>query len=455
MRVLAILMLLTLPLPAVSQRGNVLPMNRFNRPGTYALTHVSVIDGTGAPIKRDQTIVIDAGRILSIGDAAGPVRIPASAEVLDLTGHTVFPGLVMMHEHLHNEPSVTAQLWLARGVTTVRTAGAFEVASDLNLRQWIREGRTPGPELFLSGPLLSEHAEHLARLIPLSNIRDADHARRIIRFWAEEGFDAVKVYRGMTPNMLRVVVEEARKQRLPVLGHLQAVTCGEAAEIGIDSIEHGVTTCVNQLTGPDGPRLRDPQAPAVRALFATLLKHEVAISETPVDLRPFTQAEVAVLHPGSRDDYERQLAGGELGVGTRAVVDDKQGPPSLTMAFVRAGGTVFLGSDSGGMPRIPGFSNIRSLKLLYTNYGFDPVEAIRIATYEGARFLRIEERTGSIAARKEADLVVVRGNPSTRMRDVENIEIVFANGVRYDPAKLLEANRGLYKFAAHEHQLRR
>ncbi len=93
--------------------------------------------------------------------------------------------------------------------------------------------------------------------------------------------------------------------------------------------------------------------------------------------------------------------------------------------------------------------------MLYTNYGFDPVEAIRIATYDGARFLRIDKRTGSVAARKEADLVVVRGDPSKRMRDVDNIALVFSNGVRYDPAKLLEANRGLYKFAAHEHALRR
>jgi len=453
MRVVAILFLVALSVVA-AQRGNVLPADRFNQPGTHALTHVSVIDGTGAPIKRDQTIVIEGGWIAFVsGAGAGP--IPSSAEVLDLTGHTVFPGLVMMHEHLHNEPSVSAQLWLARGVTTVRTAGAFEPASDLNMRQWIREGRTPGPELFLSGPFLSEHAEHLVRIIPLTKLRDADHARRMVRFSADEGFDAVKVYRGITPPMLRVVVAEARKHRIPVIGHLEAVTCAEAARIGIDSIEHGITGCVNQLTGPDVPRLRDPQAPAVRALFATLLKHNVAISETPVDLRPLTQAELAVLHTGSRDDYERRLASNKLGVGTSTVTDDKQGAPSLTMAFVRAGGTVVLGSDTGGMPRIPGFSNLRSLKLLYTNYGFDPVEAIRIATYDGARFLRIDKRTGSVAARKEADLVVVTGDPSKRMRDVDNIALVFSNGVRYDPAKLLEANRGLYKFAAHEHALRR
>jgi imidazolonepropionase-like amidohydrolase len=442
-------MLVASPLLAVGQRGNLLPINRFNQPATYALTHVSVIDGTGAPIKRDQTIVIDGGRIAFVGSAAA-APIPASAEVLDLTGHTVFPGLVMMHEHLHNEPNVSAELWLARGVTTVRTGGAFEPTKDLNLRQWIREGRTPGPELFVTAPFLSEYAEHLVRISPLLNLRDIEHARRVVRFWAAEGFDAVKVYAGITPKMLRVVVEEAHKHRLPVLGHIQAVSCTEAAEIGMDSIEHGIMGCVNSLTTPDAPRLRDPEAPAVRALFATLLKHKVAISETPVDLRPLTMAELAVLHPGSRDDYQRRLTAGDLGPGTRTVTDDKLGPSSLTMAFVRAGGTVFLGSDSGGMPRMPGFSNLRSLKLLYTNYGFEPAEAIRIATQEGAKFLRIDERTGTIATRKEADLVVVRGDPSLRMRDVDNIEIVFSNGVRFDPAKLLEANRGLYRFATHQ-----
>jgi imidazolonepropionase-like amidohydrolase len=454
MRVLAVLILLASPLLAVGQRDTSLPVNRFNQAGTYALTHVSVIDGTGGPVKRDQTVVIDRGRMAFVGDAAS-APIPASAEVLDLTGRTVFPGLVMMHEHLHNEPNVSAELWLARGVTTVRTGGAFEPTKDLNLRQWIREGRTPGPELFLTAPFLSEHAEHLVRISPLLNLRDVEHARRAVRFWAAEGFDSIKVYAGMTPKMLRVVVEEARKHRLPVLGHIQAVTCTEAAEIGMDSIEHGIMECVNSLTDPDAPRLRDPETPAVRALFATLVKHRVAISETPVDLRPLTEAELAVLHPGSRDDYQRRFAAGNLGPGARTVTDDKLGPPGLTMAFIRAGGTVFLGSDSGGMPRIPGFSNLRSLKLLYTNHGFEPVEAIRIATQEGAKFLRIDERTGTIATNKEADLVVVRGDPSTRMRDVDNIEIVSSNGIRFDPAKLLEANRGLYRFAAHQYALPR
>jgi imidazolonepropionase-like amidohydrolase len=172
------------------------------------------------------------------------------------------------------------------------------------------------------------------------------------------------------------------------------------------------------------------------------VKHNTAISETPVDLRPLTEAELAVLHTGSRDDYERRLAADDLGPGARTVVDDRQGAPSLTMAFIRAGGTVVLGSDSGGMPRIPAFSNLRSLKLLYTNYGFDPVEAIRIATYEGARFLRIDKRTGTIAERKEADLVVVKGDPSKRMRDVDDITIVFTNGVRHDPATLLRRTEG-------------
>lgn len=248
MQVLAILVLLALPVVTAAQRGNLLPVNRFNQPGTYALTHVSVIDGTGAPVKRDQTIVIEGGAIAFVGNA-GAARIPSSAEVLDLTGHTVFPGLVMMHEHLHNEPSVSAQLWLARGVTTVRTAGAFETASDLNIREWICEGRSPGPELFLSGPFLSEHADHLVRYVPLTRLRDADHARRMVRFSAEEGFDAIKVYRGITPPVLRVVVAEARKHRLPVLGHLEAVTSRSSSPTAFVTIPRSCSRRTGGCTG--------------------------------------------------------------------------------------------------------------------------------------------------------------------------------------------------------------
>ena len=205
------LLCLAAPTAAIAQNPDVLPAGRYNQPGSYALTNVSVIDGTGAPARRNQTIVVGGGIIQFVGDAAN-ARPPANATVLDLRGSTVLPGLVMMHEHVRGD-YLSSRLFLARGVTTVRNTGSFEPIGELNLRTWIREGRVPGPELFITSPALTQHAENLERFkfIILQRVRDAAHARRIVGYWASEGVDAIKVYRGMSPEMLRVIVDEAHR----------------------------------------------------------------------------------------------------------------------------------------------------------------------------------------------------------------------------------------------------
>ena len=103
----------------------------------------------------------------------------------------------------------------------------------------------------------------------------------------------------------------------------------------------------------------------------------------------------------------------------------------LNVAFFRAGGHLVVGSDAGEAYRIPGFANVKSVERLHERFGFSQLEAIEIATLNGTTALGIQDRTGSIAVSKEADLMVVRGDPSTRIRDLENLEIVFSNGVRF------------------------
>ena len=103
-----------------------------------------------------------------------------------------------------------------------------------------------------------------------------------------------------------------------------------------------------------------------------------------------------------------------------------------------------VGADAVGLPQLPGFANLKALNLLYSIYGFTPLEAIRIATLNGATFLGIDKRTGSIAQGKEADLVVVKGDPSVRMKDIDNIQFVFSNGVFFDSARMLEDMKGRF-----------
>jgi imidazolonepropionase-like amidohydrolase len=337
----------------------------------------------------------------------------------------------------------TPRLLLANGVTTARLAGADRPFLELAIRRWIQDGRIAGPELFLTAPFVSEPFESLVRyrFVVLHDLTSEQEGREFVRYWASAGFDAIKVYRGMRAEMLRVLVDEARRNGIYVLGHIQRVTCLEAARAGMRSIEHGLSICTDDLKDAEGRAVRDPQSDVVRQRFAELIRLGVTITETPVDLRPLTGEELDVLHVGARAEYDRLSANGDLGPGV-LTVNEEQAPAGMTVAFFRAGGRVMLGADSSGVPRIPGFANLRALRLLYTAYGFDPLEAIRIATLEGARFLGIEGRTGSVEAGKEADLVVLRGDPTIRFADVENIELVFANGALFYPEQLLDEVRG-------------
>jgi len=420
----------------------VLPAGRVGLSGTYLLRKVTVIDGTGGPAKRDQAILIEAGSIKFVG-SADRAPLPPNAQILDLPGRTVIPGLVAMHEHMVEANGTTPRLLLANGVTTARLAGADRPFLELATRRWIREGRIPGPELFLTAPFVSEPFENLVRyrFVILHELTSEKEAREFVRYWAAAGFDAIKVYRGVRAEMLRVLVDEARRNDIYVLGHIQRVTCLEAARAGMRSLEHGLSTCVDDLRDADGREVRDPESAVMRERFSELIRLGMTITETPVDLSPLTEKELDVLHVGARAEYDRLSANHDLGPGALPGSED-QAPAGMTVAFFRGGGRVMLGADSSGVPRIPGFANLRALRLLYTAYGFDPLEAIRIAALEGARFLGIDDRTGTAETGKEADLVVLRGDPTARFADVENIELVFSNGALFYPKQLLGEVRG-------------
>ncbi len=408
-----------------------------------ALTNVNVIDGTGAPARPNQTVLIESGHIRDVGDAS-KVVVPDGAKVFDLAGQSVLPGLVSLHDHIMNQSASAPELYLAGGVTTLRTAGGSEPYGDLNLRQRIESGRIAGPELFVTGPFLS-HGERLG-FIFMKNVRDAAAARAAVRYWAAEGVTSIKVYREMTPPLLRATVEAAHELRLPVLGHLEATTCAEAAKLGLDSIEHGFATCQADLRDATGKVVSDPESPQAQALIKTLVGHNVSLTPTPVDLTPHSAEALEVMHAGMQAEYAKRKAAGTLGPGRVPVDDEAQGPKGLEVAFVRAGGRIALGADCAptNPARIPGFANHKAVRMLFTDRGFTALEAIRIATLNGAAILKIDDRTGSIAKGKEADLMIVKGDPSTRIADIDKVTLIFSNGVAYDPKILRSLVRGLY-----------
>lgn len=406
------------------------------------LRHLRIIDGTGEPAKEDQTLVIEAGKIRALGSSAA-IKVPEGARTLDLTGRTALPGLVMLHEHLqsdasdgltHPEHFSYPRLYLAFGVTTIRTAGTDFPYMDLNLKRRIDAGAVPGPEIHLTSPFLSGHDDpYFGTKIVL----DPEDARRAVRYWAAEGFTSFKVYQWISKDALAAIIDEAHRLKLPVTAHLRSVTCREAAEMGIDNLEHGFGPCINRTA--DGLE-QDSNGPRAQALIRTLIERKVVLTATPARMwQPLSDLARELLDPSARDRYFRALSARPSATAPARPSLDGQ----LLLAFARAGGRLVLGSDPGccGGGRIAGATDHEAIELL-VRAGFTPLEVIRIATLNGASFLGIQERTGSIQAGKEADLLIVRGNPAERIEDIENVEMVFTNGIAYDPKALLAKVKG-------------
>ncbi|HEY6224968.1 MAG TPA: amidohydrolase family protein [Gemmatimonadales bacterium] len=430
-----------------------------------ALTHVRVIDGTGAPAQDDQTIVIRNGTIAAVGPAAG-VTVPAGAEVKDLTGRTVLPGFVMVHEHMFypaGNGMYTEQGWsfpklyLAGGVTTIRTAGSIEPYADLNIAQSIAAGEMAGPAMDVTGPYLEGPG------LPLSQVhalKDADEARRMVGFWADLGATSFKAYMHVTRAELGAAIAEAHRRGLKLTAHLCSVTFREAADLGIDDLEHGflVATDFVPRKQPDVCPDRDsvvaslvavdPAGAAARDLIAYLVAKHVALTSTLTVFETFVPGRPAApaaaldaMLPEARDQYTRtRLRIATSRDSTWVVLLRKE--MQLERMYAQAGGLVLTGTDPTGYGGVvAGFSNQRALELL-VEAGFTALEAIRIGTWNGAAYLGRSDHIGSIAVGKDADLVVVNGNPAAQITDVEKVELVFRSGTGYDPAKLIAAAKG-------------
>jgi imidazolonepropionase-like amidohydrolase len=408
-----------------------------------ALTHVRVIDGTGAEAKEEQTLLIKAGKILSLGPS-DRTPVPADARTLDLRGRTVLPGLVMLHEHLfwlfeveggvgisHPEHFSFPRMYLAQGVTTLRTAGTDFPYMDLRLKQRIDSGELPGPEIHLTSPYFSGGDDPA---LGAMNVQDVEQARRAIRYWASEGFTFFKAYQWARKDVLAAMIDEAHRLKLRVTAHLGSVSCREAAEMGIDNIEHG---CFETQEGLE----KDMNGPKTQALVRTLAERHVVLTATPARLlRPLPPAVGELYDPSARERLTKVLA--RFKPAPTPGEDDLARYARFVNGFVKAGGTLVLGSDAGALATVPGRADHEAVENLVLRFGYAPVDAIRVATMNGATFLGIESRTGSLQPGKEADLLVVRGNPAQRIEDIENVERVFAKGVAYDPKALLETVKG-------------
>jgi imidazolonepropionase-like amidohydrolase len=447
------------------------------------LEHVEVIDGTGGVPLADRNIVIEGGKIAAILPGADQTPSPGTT-ILDLRGHAVLPGIVGMHDHLfalvrpglgpdndYNPPGMfvpmtysAPRLYLANGVTTIRTAGSIEPQTEVRLQQAIEGGRVPGPHVNVTGPYLEGISSNPN--LQMRQLSGPEDARQTVAYWADRGVTSFKIYQNVTREELRAALEEAHLRGLKVTGHLCSVSYPEAVALGIDNLEHGFfvnterdpdkkpDTC-SASRGDDTLEHTLPGSPEAKRLIQLLVDHHVALTSTlvstaasrPTDgtndgkplLRP---AVLEAMSPATRDAYlygrvQPRSPDSKAALLLRREMD-------LEREFVAAGGLLLAGPDPSGLGgNLPGFGDQREIELL-VEAGFSPLEAIRIATLNGATFLGRDQQIGSIASGKNADLVVVKGDPATRIADIENVEIVFKDGVGYDSRLLLDSVKGRY-----------
>jgi imidazolonepropionase-like amidohydrolase len=439
-----------------------------------ALEHVRVIDGTGGPVRDDQTFMLVKGKIESIANATSASG-SKDAQILDLHGYSVIPGLVGMHDHMfypmgngvYGEMAYSfPRLYLAGGVTTIRTGGSLEPYTDLETKHQIDNGETPGPKIHPTGPYLEGKGSWVLQAHKLTGSEDAT---KTVNFWMDQGVDNFKGYNFLTRDELSAAIKAAHARGAKVTAHLCSIGFREAAALGIDDLEHGLLVDTEFFPEkrpdqcPDIPDdavrygRMDVQSGPVHDMILDLVQHHVALTSTlpvfemDVPGRPMIEKRVLdTLTAEARSSVlTNKVRAADAGTMRKRYGSDSSPWPAafkkemeFERAFVKAGGLLLAGLDPTGMGGIvAGFGDQREVELL-VEAGFTPLEAIRIATLNGAQYLGEADKIGTVAAGKQADLVVIKGDPSKKIEDIENVEIVFKDGVGYDSATLIESARG-------------
>ncbi|HEX4301735.1 MAG TPA: amidohydrolase family protein [Rhizomicrobium sp.] len=441
-----------------------LPPSVLYAQDVIAFTHAEIVDGTGTAPRRDMTLVSDHGKIAALGPSAR-TSIPAGATIIDMHGKTLLPGFVMVHEHLFyplgqgNYDGLLNSfpaLYLAGGTTTARTAGTVSPDGDLNLRDAIARGEAIGPDLDVTAPYLNGPGQPIYKMHIL---KDPADATRTVNYWAEEGATSFKAYMTLTRDELAAAVVAAHAHNLKITGHLCSVTYREAAERGIDNLEHGFAAMTDFVKGKQ-PDVCPPQSilslvdldvngSEIKSLIALLIAHHVALTSTLTVFETFTpgrpeapEAARAMLIPELRSAYETSW--------TAVQTQDRSKPygtifpklMKLEKMFVDAGGTLLAGTDPTGYGGvIPGWSGKREIELL-VEAGFTFPAALKIATLSGAQYLGRDAHVGSLAIGKRADIAVIDGDPAHDPMALEHMPLVFKAGIGYRADLIMDSFRG-------------
>jgi imidazolonepropionase-like amidohydrolase len=425
-----------------------------------AITHVRLMDGSGTPAKNDQTIVMRGEKIVDVGNT-GSVTIPADAQTIDGTGKTVIPGIIGLHDHMYYggmafQGATYPRLFLSAGVTTIRTTGSVDSYQELNLKRRIDSLQIVGPNIVATGPYLQGPGVGPAPMHPLTG---PDDARRMVKYWADEGITWFKAYTQISRAELGAAIDEAHKHGVKVTAHLCSVGFREAVALGIDQLEHGLLTdtefypdkkpdvCPTESSDLIYANL-DVGSADVRKTIDEMVKHHVGMTSTldvfelssPSRI-PSDPRVLELLAPDASASIAKFYATGKTANDTLARASFKKAM-QFEYEFVKAGGLLGAGSDPCCLSAVAGYGDQRNYELLI-EAGFTPEQAIQIMTSNGAKILGFDKWLGTVKPGMQADLVVLDGDPVSKPADIRNVETVFRRGVGFDPAKLRASVKGM------------
>ncbi|MCI0488870.1 MAG: LpqB family beta-propeller domain-containing protein [Blastocatellia bacterium] len=410
---------------------------------TVVFTHVNVIPMDREVVLEDMNVVVSDGKIAALGRAAD-VRIPAGAKVIDSRGKFLIPGLMDMHTHMGTDQY--APLYLAYGITRVRNMSQSEDGDHYNRRRRIADGTITGPVVYSSGPIMVSNNPAYA-----FNVSSAEQGRELVRKSKADGADWIKTAR-MDMDIFHAILDEARKQGLPVGGHLPSLSAPilEIYRSGFRSHEHVTEVFTSESffnISPDETKLKAvaQQIKETGIIISTILHREMTWKRMREEGDAYlTDARVAELQrftgekgvKAAREFLENLKKEDEKArERTGKILGNIPFILKIVKALNDAGVPLVIGTDSHFYFSFAGLSLHDELDLLL-EAGLTRYEALRVATYNAALLLDALDKLGTISVGIEADLVLVNSNPLTDIKTLRRPAGVMKQGRWFDRKEL-------------------
>ncbi len=412
-----------------------------------------LINGLGEQARKGWDLLIEDGKISHI---AKHINAPKGVRIIDGRGKTILPGLIDMHAHLYalgkTQTAAYPLLYLAGGVTTLFSPGEFEPHIVLSLKKAIQNGEQIGPTILFAGPYFDSKPSSLAWTAGL-----ADSSALLKQFdqW-QAHIDAIKVYSSISKEHFDLLMQKAKQHHLPVTAHLGTLSTRYAIEQGIHGLEHGLLSIRDFGSNPNDYQNHlchmaqlDLTLLEVSSLIELIVKHRVYLDPTLAvfesmlpTFEPLVDNLDAYLD-GQAQEQQRRIQASLLTLqGDSCLKKAIEKQAAFTRLVYLQGGLLVTGTDPVSPSMLPGFGIKREIKLLVEKVGLSLVEAIRIASYNGALALGIAQRTGSLEVGKAADLSLIEGDLTHSLDFLNNTYLVIKKGKVYDPKELLQSAKG-------------